>query len=166
MARQNVEFAIVQGPSKLDLMLSLFDTNMGVRTVSFLTAKGENQPGFSYNVHIISVRRGHPSAKIWEIEGLTETQNGKKRVLIYYLSDTREGHMRIEENLRTKGIIETPNNSRKAGALLEIIFRMINRYRESHSGNLDEEIFNFFEKAKRVYYAKDRYFLTRAIKNI
>ena len=166
MARQNVEFAIAQGPSKLDLMLSLFDTDMGARTVSFLMAKGENQPGFSYDIQIISARRRHPSAKIWDIEGITETQGGKKRVSIYYLSDTREGRMRIEEKLRTEGIMETPVSSRKADALLEIIFRMINRYRESHPSNLDEEIFKLFEKAKRVHYAEDRDSLTKAIENI
>lgn len=166
MARQNAEFAIAQGPSKLDLMLSLFDTDMGARTVSFLMAKGENQPGFSYNIQIISARRRHPSAKIWDIEGITETQSGKKRVSIYYLSDTREGRMRIEDELRTEGIMKTPNNSRKANALLEIIFRMINRYRESHPGNLDEEIFKFFEKAKRVHYAEDPDSLNKAIGDI
>ncbi|MFY9492953.1 MAG: hypothetical protein WAP55_00490 [Minisyncoccia bacterium] len=166
MARQDAEFVIDQGPSKLDLMLSLFDTDMGARTVSFLTTKGENQPGFSYDVQIISARRRHPSAKIWDIEGITETQGGKKRVSIYYLSDTREGRMRIEEKFRTEGIMETPSDARKANALLEIIFRMINRYRESHPGNLDEEIFKLFEKAKRVHYAENRDSLDEAIKNI
>ena len=75
MARQNAEFAIDQGPSKLDLMLSLFDTEMGARTVKFRVSGQLIQDvtlGW-YDVQIISARRRHPSAKIWEIEGLTET---------------------------------------------------------------------------------------------
>ncbi|MEK7516079.1 MAG: hypothetical protein AAB562_00620 [Patescibacteria group bacterium] len=169
MARQNAEFAIDQGPSKLDLMLSLFDTDMGARTVRFRLVReigGEDQPGFWYDIQIISVRRRHPSAKIWDIEGITETQGGKKRVSIYYLSDTREGRMRIEEELRTHGVMETPSDARKARTLMIVIQKMIARYRNSHSGNPDEEIFRLFEKAKVVHWAEDHSSLTKAIENI
>ena len=166
MTRKNEEFAIDNGPSKLELMLSLFDTDMGARNVSFLMAKGENQPGFSYDVQIVSARRRHPSAKIWDIEGITQTQGGKKRVSIYYLSDTREGRMRIEEELRTQGIMETPNDSKRARALMIVIHKMIAMYQNSHRGNLNEEIFKLFEKAKTVSFAEDHESLAEAINNI
>lgn len=165
MARQNAEFAIDQGPSKLDLMLSLFDTEMGVRTLRFRLAEGQ-WAGNWYDVQIISARRRHPSAKIWDIEGIAGTQGGKERVSIYYLSDTREGRMRIEDELRTHGIMETPNDARRAKALMTVIGRMITRYRDSHSDNLDEEMFKLFEKAKRVAWAEGRKSLDEAVKNI
>lgn len=169
MARQNAEVAIDNGPSKLDLMLSLFDTDRGVRTVRFHLVRlilGKDQPDFWYDIQIISARRRHPNAKIWDIEGSVETQSGKKRVSIYYKSDTREGRMRIEDKLRTEGVMETPDGSRKANALLEIIFRMIHQYRESHPRNLDEKIFLLFEKAKRVHYAENWKSLDDAIEDI
>ena len=169
MARQNAEFAIDQGPSKLDLMLSLFDTEMGARTVRFRLVReigGEYQPDFWYDIQIVSARRRHPSAKIWDIEGITETQGGKKRVSIFYLSDTREGRMRIEDELRTHGVMETPSDARKARALMIIIQKMITMYQNSHRGNLDEEIFKLFEKAKRIHWAEENKALTEAIENI
>ena len=169
MARQNAEYAIDQGPSKLDLMLSLFDTEMGARIVRFHLVSeigGEDQPGFRYDIQIISAKRRHSNANIWDIEGITETHGGRKRVSIYYLSDTREGRMRIEDELRTHGIMETPSDARKAGALMIVIQKMIAMYQNSHRDNLDNEIFKLFEKAKRVHRAKEHEALTEAIKDI
>jgi hypothetical protein len=168
MTRKNKEFGIDNGPSKFDLMLSLFDTDKGARTVSFLTAKGENQPGFSYDVQIISARRRHPTATIWEIEGITETRDGKTRVSIYYLSDTREGRMRFEEELRTHGIMETPDDAKRARALMIIIQKMV-AIAQNHGqihGHLPEDFYVLFEKAKRIKFAKDRDSLTEAINEI
>jgi len=171
MTPKDVEFAIEQGPSKFDLMLSLFDTDRGKRTVRFRIGRvpAAYEEEAWYEVQITSARRRHPSAKIWEMEGIVETGEGEKRVSIYYTSDTREGRMRFEEKLRTRGIMETPDDSLKAKTLIDIIFRMIHRYREKHLGdlgNLDEEMFKFFEKAKRVHYADTRDSLTRAIESI
>ena len=172
MARQNAEFAIDQGPSKLDLMLALFDDDMGTRTVRFRIgssyATRPERKTWWVDVRISTVQKVLTnSTTIWNLSGfMADEHEEQKRVSIYYLSDRREGRMRIEEKLRTEGIMETPVGSRKADALLEIIFRMINRYRESHPGNLDEEIFRLFEKAKRVHWAEDRDSLIRAIENI
>ena len=170
MARQGAKFAIDQGPSKLDLMLSLFDTDMGARTVRFqIGSTYTAMPGRETNrldVQIISVRRRHPSAKIWEIEGIVETERGKERISIYYLSDTRKGMMWFEDKLLTHAVWETPDDTKKANAFLEVIFKMIYRYRESHPGNLDEEIFRLFEKAKRVHYAENSDSLDEAIEDI
>lgn len=171
MARQNTEFAIDQGPSKLDLMLSLFDTDMGARTVMFridTTDISYKTPGCGrYDISIVSARRRHPSGKIWDIEGIVQSpRHAGERVSIYYLSDTREGRMRFEDKFRTHGVMETPDDSRKAKALMIIVQKMIARYQNSHSGNLDEEIFKLFEKAKRVHRAEEHNSLTEAIENI
>lgn len=169
MARQNEEFAIDQGPSKLDLMLALFDTDMGTRIVRFQIGNYTPTPGKETNwldVNILSVRRQHPNAKIWKIKGIIRTYRAYKRVSIYYLSDTRKGKIWFEDKLQAHVVRETPDDAKKANALLEIIFRMISRYRKSHPGNLDEEIFRLFEKAKRVHYAENGNSLAKAIKDI
>jgi hypothetical protein len=168
MTRKNEEFGIANGPSKLDFMLSLFDTDKRARTVSFLTAKGENQPGFSYDVQIISARRRNPTATAWEIEGITETQGGKTQVSIYYLSDMREGRMRFEEELQTHGIMETPDDARRARALMIIIQKMV-AIAQNHGqihGHLPEDFYGLFEKAKPVSWAKDHKSLADAINKI
>lgn len=126
--------------------------------------KGENQPGFSYDIQIVSARRRHPTATISDIEGITETQGGKKRVSVYYLSDTREGRMRIENELRTQGIMETPDDAKRARALMIIIQKMV-AIAQNHGG-LPEDFYVLFEKAKRVKFADDRNSLTEAINHI
>ena len=74
--------------------------------------------------------------------------------------------MRIEEELRTQGIMETPNDSKRARALMIVIHKMIAMYQNSHRGNLNEEIFKLFEKAKTVSFAEDHKSLAEAINNI
>lgn len=167
MARSNTEFGIDRGPSKLDLMLSLFDTDMGKRTVTFHTPEWiPNLDAYEFTVQIVSARRRNSAATIWEIEGIIELQGEKKRVSICYLSDTSEGRMRIEDNFQTKGIMETPDGNRKARALMIVIQKMMARYQNRHSGDLDEDIFKLFEKAKVVNWAEDHESLVRAIENV
>lgn len=47
-----------------------------------------------------------------------------------------------------------------------VIEKLIARYQNSHGGNLNEDIFKLFEKAKRVHHAKDQASLTEAINDI
>jgi hypothetical protein len=168
MARWNGELAIDNGPSKLDLMLSLFDTDMGPRVLKFYKARDEGrQHGlWIFDVQIVSARRRNPAANIWEIEGITDANDGEDRVSIYYTSDTRKGRMRFEEELRTHGILETSDDSKRSRALMIVIEKIIATYQNSHRGNLDEEVFKLYEKAKRIKFAKDHDSLTEAIKNI
>jgi len=115
MAHQKATLKIDQGPSKLDLMLSVFDTDMGPREIKFrVSGQLEHHPDPSdipgwcsseYSIQLVSARRRHPTATIWELEGFVKTPSGKKRVAIYYLSDTRTGRMRFEKNLRTDRLI-------------------------------------------------------------
>lgn len=169
MTRKNEEFAIDNGPSKLDLMLSLFDTDMGKRTVKFHTPEWvHTHDAYELTVQITSARRRNPAATIWEIEGIVETpkdyKNESIRVSIYYLSDTREGRMRFEEKLRTHGIMETPDDAKRARALMIIIQKMV-AIAQNHGG-LPEDFYVLFEKAKPVSWAKDHKSLADAIKNI
>ena len=166
MTRKNEEFAIDNGPSKLDLMLSLFDTDMGKRIVKFYQKRdAEGKHGFYiYDVQITSARRRNPAANIWEIEGITDAQGGKTRVSVYYLSDTREGTLRFEEELRTHGIMETPDDAKTARALMIIIQKMV-AIAQNHGG-LPEEFYVLFEKAKPINWAKDHKSLPDAINHI
>ena len=106
MARIEVEYKIYRGPSKLDLMLSLFDTELGQRTVKFHaghTTYLEHMREYStfsdwYPVQIVSARRCNPIATIWELEGIAEVWSKDTRVSIRYLSDTREGQMKFHHD--------------------------------------------------------------------
>ncbi len=58
------------------------------------------------------------------------------------------------------------DDRRKSTALMIIIEKMVARYQNEHRGNLDEEIFRLFEKAKKVKRAENRVDLDVAIKDI
>ncbi|MCC6290632.1 hypothetical protein IT398_00990 [Candidatus Nomurabacteria bacterium] len=169
MTRENEEFLVDGGPSKLDLMLSLFDTDMGMRTLKFHTPQWVHTHNtYELTVQITSARRRNPAATLWEIEGIVETPRYYKqenvRVSIYYLSDIREGRARFEEGSQTHGIMETPDDASRARALMIIIGRMV-AIAQNH-GDLPEEFYEQFEKAKPISWAKDHKSLTEAIKNI
>lgn len=171
MAQKNQQLVIDNGPSKLDLMLSLFDTKMGVRTAEFHTPERiVNKDEYDFKVLIVSVRRLTHDANHWEIEGYIKDSNMKgalaTQVLIHYLSDTREGVMRLGTNPQDDGPIGTPADAKKARAFMEIIFRMIHRYQKHNAGFLDNGIFELFERAKRISYAEDSKHLDEAIKDI
>ena len=163
MAHQQKEFVIDQGPSKLDLMLSLFDTDMGDRTVKFY-AEGEAFATVCFEVKIASARSRHPTATIWELEGLAMIKGKITRISIYYLSDTREGRIRIEDELRTHDILTGPDEGRRTGALMNIIHRMV-AICQNHGG-LPDEFYKLFEKAKKVKWAEDNNSLNKAIEEI
>ncbi|MCR4334137.1 MAG: hypothetical protein NUV47_00155 [Patescibacteria group bacterium] len=165
MTFKNEEFVINNGPSKIDLMFSLFDTDMGKRMLEFHTPQWvHTHDANDFKVQITSARRRNPAATIWEIEGITDAQGGKTRVSIYYLSDTREGRMRFEEELRTHGIMETPDDAKRARALMIIIQKMVAI--AQYHGGLPEEFYVLFEKAKKIKFAEDRDSLTEAVKGI
>ncbi|PIT92122.1 MAG: hypothetical protein COU08_04700 [Candidatus Harrisonbacteria bacterium CG10_big_fil_rev_8_21_14_0_10_42_17] len=118
--------------------------------------------------HYLSARRRNPAGTIWEIEGIVETPKDYKqesvRVSIYYLSDTREGRMRFEEELRTHGIMETPDDAKRARALMIIIRKMVAI--AQNYGGLPEDFYVLFEKAKPINWAKDHKSLADAINKI
>ena len=169
MTRKNEEFAIDNGPSKLDLMLSLFDTDTGKRMVKFHTPEWvHTHDAYEFTVQITSARRRNPAATIWEIEGIVETpkdyKNESVRVSIYYLSDTREGRVRFEEEFRTHGIMETPDDVKRARALMIIIQKMV-AIAQNHGG-LPEDFYVLLEKEKLISWAKDHKSLADAINHI
>lgn len=170
MTRKNEEFAIVNGPSKLDLMLSLFDNDMGERTVQFSVGSnpttGPKGKTNQVEVRISTVQKVLTnSTNIWNLSGFTTDEHGElKRVSIYYMSDRREGVMRFEEELRTHGIMETPDDAKRARALMIIIQKMV-AIAQNHGG-LPEDFYALFEKAKPINWAKDHKSLADAIKSI
>ena len=172
MVHQNAEFAIDQGPSKLDLMLALFDTDLGERIVRFqIVSIYKVDPARKTNwleVRVISARRRHPSAKIWDITGITESRGRKEQVSIYYLGDTREGRLRFEGVLVRVSVWKTPkaDETLRANGLWLAIEKLITQYRKSDDGNLDEEMFRLFEKAKAVDRAEDLKSQNAAIENL
>lgn len=91
--------AIVNGPSKLDLLTSLaYCYNEQRHLVSF--AFNENVKKASYNrrVNIISMSAEDGSGESWSLQGYVQNSNGGfgKLVSIYYRTDSRTGF--INEN--------------------------------------------------------------------
>jgi len=148
MIHQIKGLEITYGPSKLDLILSLFDTGMGMRTVKFHINGLIKDVSQFYDVQVISARRQDSGATFWKIEGVIEVQNNKERVLIEYSSIFREGKVRIV------GSSQAHSDADKATTLMEIMYRIIGMYRDSHGGVLNEEIFKLFEEAKQVHWEK------------
>lgn len=101
MTRNRTVFIIRGGPSKHSLMLSLFDTDMGMRMVKFHLPEWDH----TYDTHdvsvtIISAKRLNLNATSWDLEGIAETPNNYRvsaRVFIRYFSDIREGSLMFEE---------------------------------------------------------------------
>ena len=144
---------------------------MAKRMVKFHTPEWVHaHDAYELCVRIVSARRRNAAATIWEIEGVVETPKDYKEenvpVFIYYLSDTREGRLRFEKEPRTHGIMETPDDSKRARALMIVIEKMVATYQNSHPGDLNEVIFKLFEKAKTVNFTEDHKSLAEAIKNI
>lgn len=176
MAHQNEKYEIDKGPSKLDIMLALFDTYMGVRTLQFLIGSvyktDPTRKTEWLGIQIISARRHNATATIWEIEGIVNLPNNRKRVSIYYLSDMREGFMRFEDELHTAAWWERPakrtpyNDARRAGALMKILERMFKIARDRYGDSMGGDFFALMEKAKLVHRAEDSDALNAAIENI
>lgn len=146
---------IDHGPSKLELMLSLFDTSRGPLVVTFHTTDGG-----SHKMWITSAKQTSYDAKQWLLEG-TMYDSGET-VAICYSSDTCKGYLQF-----LPGKVSHLPDSQKATALMVIIHRMIAAYQNYHrGGHLDQSIFTLFEKAKRVESAKDRESFLEAIKDI
>lgn len=176
MTRKNEEFAIDKGPSKLDLMLSLFDTEMGARVVRFRVGDiyntGLHRKADWLEIEIVYARRRDPAASIWEMRGIVRNLKGHEKEIvwasIYYHSDTREGRMRFEEELRTHGIMETPDDAKRARALMSVIERMVviaQEHGRIHR-HLPDEFYKLYNRAKPLIWANDRESLAGAIKDI
>lgn len=89
------------------------------------------------------------------------------------LEMVRDGNRGYDEVIDTLQAIKSePKPRRLAGdaqearALMIIIEMIIGRYQNSRRGDLDEEIFRLFEKAKRVRSAENHESLIRAIEDI
>ena len=83
--------------------------------------------------------------------------------------------IRREENAYHRGIIaelkakiaQQDIDAKKARALMEVIDRMIQRYRKVHgTGDLDENLFRLFNEAKGIHCARGETSLKEAVKRV
>lgn len=107
MATQN--YQIVNGPSKFDLMLALFDSHGArgkSRTVEFLLEPistaftcSQEQKATPQIVHICSVEANDGSAELWDIKAYTVGGEKPEGVLIdCYSTKNRQGSFQIVES--------------------------------------------------------------------
>lgn len=68
----------------------------------------------------------------------------------------------LEQKHEAEAASGKPENL-KASALMEAIHRIIVLYQRQHAGNLDEDIFRIFERAKTISFAQDDKQLNAAI---
>ena len=169
MASQNRRHQIVNGPSWGDMMFSQWHGNSkGRHSVQFRVDWGERIPTVSGNTDLFAViingaDREDGSGESWIFRGYA----GRDKVSGYYSTRTRKGWIEFVDPLAESRNEETAQRgTRRERALVEIIFRMINAYRERHAGDLDEGMFRLFEKAKAVHYAETDDQLATATKGI
>ncbi len=90
---------IVSGPSKMELMLALFDSsNQRERPVEF-TTQDRGGESYAYDVRITQVGKEDGSGESWLFEGYT--QSGRP-VGGYFSTTRRRGHMHIFETLEDR----------------------------------------------------------------
>ena len=95
---QEHQVEIVGGPSKWDLSIALFDSQMvNPRTVEFKT-----NAGASFLASLNSVLREDGSGESFEIQGYARPYTARgaipapgQQVVIYYRTDRRKGHIRF-----------------------------------------------------------------------
>lgn len=103
MSTENQEFDIESGPSKFDLMVSLFDNTMcrEHRTVEFSVKVRTSSPKSSpakINVQIHGVEREDGSGESWNFTGLIITGGPfNERITGYYATRSRRGYIKIEK---------------------------------------------------------------------
>ena len=86
---------ILDGPSKFDLMLAVFDnTGEHPRTVSFSCKHSGSSAIFKINVDICLAGHEDGSGECWIFEGVYRT-NGK-RVKGFFRTNSRKGHITVE----------------------------------------------------------------------
>ncbi len=83
--------AILNGPSKWDLMLSLFDSReVNLRVVSFTVESGDKK--FQLDVTVSEVVREDGSGESWLLQGYTVPTAGFRREFkAWYRTDRRVG---------------------------------------------------------------------------
>ncbi len=161
--RPGTAYTVINGPSKLTLMLALFDIEMGVREPIFVTQDSQITKKFRVTISTVTrLRQGD----WWILLGTAVNDDDVCEVKIVYDSDTRHGYLTIMEKGSLFVKDTTPDDNRRARVLMTLIHRIITRYQDRHDGNLDNEIFRQYEFAKRVRDAETEEALTRAIEEL
>jgi len=87
-------YSIQNGPSKFDLMLSLFDgTSTNPRLVEFHVVREHSVSILVFSVLLVGVQREDGSGESWLFTG----HHDGKRVKGYFSTKTRRGRVEIQE---------------------------------------------------------------------
>ncbi len=167
MAFEIGEYEVFRGPSWANLMLAVFDTQLGVRPVEFGIVRAlERGLPDEVVVHLDCAKRLNSEADEWLLTGTLTDQPSSQPVSILYFSRTQYGRMTVTENQEAFDFARAVRSSRKERALMILIQKMAARYQNQHRGNLDEDMFKLFEIAKSVHLAEGSPSLSRAIASI
>ena len=163
--RPGTTYTIVNGPSRFDLMLAVFD-NKGVdRELVFVT---QEQSG-ARHTHFVTIQEVAKlsSPDEWKLLGTISWLSEKvPRVTIRYNTQTRQGLLTF---LGTDAQKEKPSfsgDNRRERVLMILIQRIIALYQNRHAGNLDEDIFRQFEYAKRVVHSESEKDFLRVLEEL
>lgn len=101
---KSVQFPILNGPSKWDLAIGLFDRKPFNRRLEF-RANVDMSVGQPFEVTLTSVEAEDGSGESWNIKGyameIIHRESGRtiptppRDVSIYYRTDTRKGHIKF-----------------------------------------------------------------------
>ena len=94
----NTDTLIDNGPNKLDLMLSLWDTEVAMREVNFALSiwHGSEEVGlFFLQVQITSIRRDDDAATLFTFEGTCNYSHVAAKASGQYSVKTRKGTLTI-----------------------------------------------------------------------
>ena len=94
-SQDKARFSVVGGPSKFDLMLSLFDGNQTPRRTVDFQLEGKKYP---ISVAILGVQQEDGSGESWNIEGLLWDKHHSEgyKVKGYYVTKGRAGSLVFE----------------------------------------------------------------------
>ena len=132
---------IINGPSKLDLMLALYVTDQGIRVVSFKEYLGKE-----FKVEIISAKRVARCGDIWDLRGIAEIDGQKWWVDIEYLTNRRCGNFLFI----CQADHEPVDDSDRSRTLQVIIDNLAARYRAERFGGGNGKILFLLDMAKKV----------------
>lgn len=90
MTPNKLSFDVISGPSKFDLMLSLFDGNKEPRRTVEFQLEGARGP---ITVAITMVQQEDGSGESWNVEGWITSYRRNFAIKAYYSSNSRKGYL-------------------------------------------------------------------------
>jgi hypothetical protein len=96
--KKNDYFGIINGPSKFDLMQSLFDNGDSRRNVVFIVPEVDilrSKHSLGLEIFISLVQRFGNSGEDWNVEGYEK--HTKKKVVGYFSTSSRKGPLQFKD---------------------------------------------------------------------